>query len=66
MPGVASAQAAGTQIVGASPEFWPDTNAAGNALSFATRWTQENIIDCTRKVIDVSGGDPNMTGLTTL
>lgn len=61
--GLASAQAAGAQILAAPREFCSGGNAIGDAVAFATKSTLENGFDGTRKVIDVSGDGPDTTGL---
>lgn len=60
--GLASAQAAGKQILAAPREFCSGGNAIGDAVAFATKSTLENSFDGTRKVIDVSGDGPDTTG----
>lgn len=60
---LASAEAAGKQILGAPREFCSGGNAIGDAVAFATKSTLENGFDGTRKVIDVSGDGPDTTGL---
>lgn len=61
--GLASATAAGKQILAAPREFCSGGNAIGDAVAFATKSTLENGFDGTRKVIDVSGDGPDTTGL---
>lgn len=60
---VASARAAGAQILAAPREFCSGGNAIGDAVAFATKSTLENNYDGTRKVIDVSGDGPDTTGM---
>lgn len=60
---LASATAAGKQILAAPREFCSGGNAIGDAVAFATKSTLENAFDGTRKVIDVSGDGPDTTGM---
>ncbi len=59
---LASASSAGAKIMAAPREFCSGGNAIGDAVAFATKSTQENGFDGTRKVIDVSGDGPDTTG----
>jgi hypothetical protein len=57
----ASARAFGTKLLGA-PRGAYGYNSISNAIDFSVRLVEENAIEGTRRVIDVSGDGPNIGG----